>query len=131
MERHYFMRGELSRIQSRVLDIAMTPGTNQSWVRAYYRLADALNNLEAYIAYEESVGDKYTSPEEPLKDINPHEPDDLKYIADICRHNTMISMTGEDIRSTFYDEIRIAARILTFFNIRSCGCSKFQETTQE
>ena len=128
MERHYFIGEELSHIQRRVLNIATTPGINQSWARAYYRLADALNNLEAYIACDEN---KYVSPEEPLKDINPHEPDDLKYIADICRHNTMISMTGEDIRSTFYDEIRIAARILTFFNIRSCGCSKFQETTQE
>lgn len=38
---------DLQRIREAGIDYASTPGTNPSWQRAYLRLADAADHLEA------------------------------------------------------------------------------------
>ena len=45
-----FTREELQEMRERAKKQASIKGTNPDWVRTYFRLADACNELDAYIA---------------------------------------------------------------------------------
>ncbi len=48
-----FSREELQEIKTRASKLAEVKGTNPSWVRAYLRLADAADGLDANLARSE------------------------------------------------------------------------------
>jgi hypothetical protein len=53
-----FTREELQKIEKKAVEMANVDGTNTNWVRAYLRLADACNILDAYMARTEVCGCK-------------------------------------------------------------------------
>jgi len=52
-EMNIFERGELREIRDRARNMAATEGLNPAWARAYQRLGDAADNLEAMMARTE------------------------------------------------------------------------------
>jgi hypothetical protein len=52
-----FSREELQKVKTRASKLAEVKGTNPSWVRVYLRLADAANELDAYLARSEERKD--------------------------------------------------------------------------